>query len=75
MIAEGGGGEAGVTRGEAGSRVEQTEMQTEIVKGLLSSTGMWFVILITLHNSNIHTVTCTRTYSMSYYHFDSSQPD
>lgn len=63
-------------RGSAGvSRVQQTETQTEIVKGLLSPLGMWFVILITLHNSNIHTVTCRHTYIMSCYHFDSSQPD
>lgn len=34
---------------------------------------------MTHHNSNIHAVTCTHThthtYSMSYYRFDSSQPD
>lgn len=67
------GTEREVTRGEAESRADRDA--DKIVKGLLSSTGMWFVILITLHNSNIHTVTCTHTYSMSYYHFDSSQPD
>lgn len=69
------GGERQGRRRKVKSRAEQTETQTEIVNGLLSSTGMWFVISVTLHNSNIHTVTCTRTYSMSYYHFERSQPD
>lgn len=66
---------AGVRVWAGVSWVQQTETQTEIVKGLLSPPGMWFVILITLHNSNIHTVTCRHTYSMSCCHFDSSQPD
>lgn len=50
--------------------------QAQIVKGLLSSFGTSFcVISVTHHNSNIHSLTWTRTYCRSYCRFDFSQPD